>query len=335
MKIKNQVKQLFVSLLVICTLTNQTVFANPEGIKAYEAGDLEQAKKLFTESLDADQNDSTALQHLAKIALNEGEFDQAEEFIEKAIEVAPSNAAMHFDAARIMGVQAQDSSMFSAPGYAKAALKAFKKAAELEPDTVQYRQGLMSFYLQAPGFLGGDEELAMAEASAIAKLDPIQGFIAQAAVYQSTDKKEQLELHYASADKKYSDNANILFSRGLYYQAQEEFDKAVKDFNRVQTLKPTAEDDYSKFAAQYQIGRTSVLSNTNNEEGIKSLQQYLENAPDADGLPSKAWAKYRLGILYKQTGDKKMAKSLYKQARAETEDKQLLKLLKKSLRKLK
>jgi tetratricopeptide (TPR) repeat protein len=332
---KNLSKQLFGSMLVICALINHAVFANPEGMKAYEDRDLIEAKRLFSESLDVEKSNPTALHYLAKIALNEGEFDQAEEYIEKAIEAAPIDAAVHFDAARIMGAQAQDSSMFSAPGYAKDALKAFKKAAELEPETIQYRQGLMSFYLQAPGFLGGDEKLAMAEANAIAQLDPAQGFVALANVYQSTDKEEQLALHYASVDDKYPDNASILFNRGLYYQTQEEFSKAVSDFKKVQTLKPSAEDDQSRFAAQYQVGRSSVLSKSNYEEGIQSLQQYLDSAPDADGLPSKAWAKYRLGILYKQTGDKKMAKSLYKQARAETKDKQLLKSLKKSLKKLK
>jgi tetratricopeptide (TPR) repeat protein len=322
------------SVLIVLALVSQITLANQNGIDAYESRDLTEAKKIFNESLKVNDKEPIALHYLAKIALKESELDQAEEYIEKAIENDPENAKVHFDAARIMGAQAQDSSVFSAPGYAKSALKFFKSAAELEPKTIKYRQGLMSFYLQAPSFLGGDVDLAMSEANAISKLDPSQGFIALANVYQNTDKKEQLKLHYASVEEKFADNANILFARGLYYQSEEDFVKAVNDFKRVQTLKPVDDTDQTIYAAQYQIGRTSVLSKGNYEEGKQALHQYIDTAPEADGLPSKAWAMYRLGILYKETDEKTTAKKLYKEAKMEAKDKQLQKSLKKAIKKL-
>jgi tetratricopeptide (TPR) repeat protein len=330
----NLTKQFFRSVSVLCALVTQLAFANQKGIDAYENRNLDEAKTLFSQSLKVNESDPIALQYLAKIALNESEYDEAEEYIEKAIVGDPKNASIQFDAARIMGAQAQDSSVFSAPGYAKDALKFFKNAAELEPDTIIYRQGLMSFYLQAPGFLGGDEDLAILEAKAIANLNPIKGFIAFANIYQSTNKKDELDMHYASVDEKYPDNASILFNRGMYYQTEEDFLKAVKDFKTVQTLKLTADDDRTLFDAQYQIGRSSVLSKSNYEEGKQALHKYIDTAPEIAGLPSKAWAKYRLGLLYKQTGDKKMAKRLYKESQTETDDKQLRKSLKKSLKRL-
>ena len=274
-----------------------------------------------------------ALHYLGKISLNKGELDDAEEYIEKAQKLSPQDAAVFFDAARIMGAQAQDASIFSAPGYAKDALKAFKKAAELEPETLMYRQGLMTFYLQAPGFLGGDEDLAMVEAEAIAGIDAAAGFVALASVYQTGDKKKKVEAHYATAEEKFPDNAKVFYSRGRYFQSQEDFTKAIADFKKVQTLKPENEEDQTIFAALYQIGRSCVLSESNYAEGIKALHRYIETAPVANDLPEKAWAKYRLGILYKGNGDKKTARKLYKEAQSETQDKRLLKSLKKALKK--
>lgn len=334
MNLKPLKKHLLSASVLIGSLVSYSATASQEAIKAYENQELANAKMLFNQSLDNNKNDSTALHYLAKIALNESELDEAEEYIEKAKELSPENARIHFDAARIMGAQAQDSSMFSAPGYAKNALKSFKRAAELEPETIDYRRGLMSFYLQAPGFLGGDEKLAMQEANAIEKLDPVKGFMALANVYQSTGASGLLEQHYSSVDGKLADNANVLFSRGLYYQTLEEYGKALADFRKIQTLERASEEDHTNYAALYQVGRSSVLSESNHKEGIDSLNQYIKTAPESDQLPSKAWAKYRLGILFKQTGDKKSAKTLYKEAQQETKDKQLLKSLKKSIKKL-
>lgn len=321
-------------LLIISSIFSLLALASQPGIEAFKNNQIKAAKEIFKQSLKNNDKNTIALQYLAKIALNQGELDDAEEYIEDAQELAPSNASIHFDAARIMGAQAQDSSIFSAPGYASDALKAFKKAAQLEPETIQYRQGLMSFYLQAPGFLGGDNKLAMAEAKAIAKLDEVQGFIALANVYQSTDEDEKLKSHYASADIKYASNANIIYNRGLYYQSQQDFTKAVTDFQHVQRLKPIDQDDQSIFAALYQIGRSSVLSESQFEVGIVALQNYIEKAPVNDILPSKPWAKYRLGYLHKKNGDKNTARKLYKEAKSETQDKTLAKKLKKALKRL-
>ena len=90
-----------------------------------------------------------AIQYLAKIALAEGKLDEAEEYIEKAQELAPKNAKIQFDAARVMGAQAQDASIFSASGYASKFLEAFKKAVELKPNFVKQQTSIRRYCLFA------------------------------------------------------------------------------------------------------------------------------------------------------------------------------------------
>jgi len=322
-----------VGLLLAALLHSSLVSADISAIAAFEQNDLKQAKARFIQVLEKNDKDPVALHYLGKIAMREGEWDDAEEFIEKAIVQVPRDASVHFDAAQIMGAQAQNSSIFSAPGYAKKALKGFRKAAELEPEKIDYHQGLMSFYLQAPGFLGGDEKLALQEAQAIAKLDKLEGIIAMANIYQNNEEFDKLNGHYQSATEKYPDSARLFFNRGMYYQTQEKFDLAIIDFSKASLMKAKDDEDTSVFAALYQLGRSSVLSGIQIEQGIQSLQIFIDLAPRHDNLPSKPWAKYRLGLLFAKKGDRTTARDFYKQAMAETKDKRLLKNLKKELKK--
>lgn len=128
----NPVNRLFLRLLcctVLATLMLQPLLAatNPAAIAAFEQDDLGNAKNLFEKALQDNQSDFVALQYLGKIALREGELDAAEEYIEKALELAPLNAEIVFDNAEIMGSQAQDAGIFSAPGYAKNLSKPIRK----------------------------------------------------------------------------------------------------------------------------------------------------------------------------------------------------------------
>ncbi len=324
---------LFTSFLLSTIFYISLGMTGEAGIIAFEQNDLAEAKNQFKQDLAKDNKDVIALHYLAKIALRERGLDDAEEYIENAQQLSPMNAEIQFDAGHIMGAQAMDSSIFSAPGYARKTLKAFKKAAELEPETLRYRQQLMSFYLQAPGLLGGDEELAMVEAKAIAEIDEVQGFLAMASIYQNSDEYDKLETLYASAQQKFPNNAHIFFHRGKYYQSQEKFNLAIADFKEVQTLKAENEEDFILYTALYEIGRSSVLSKSFLDDGIKALQIYIESAPYDNTLPPKAWAKYRLGLLLARNGDRVRARTLYKEARAETKDKTLLRKLKRALKK--
>ena len=164
-------------LLSISSLVVAATSDIEQGIEAFEQQDFTVAKQQFTQRLSLNTQDAVALQYLAKIALQQQEFDDAEEYIEQALKFAANQAEIHFDAALIMAAQAQNSSIFSAPGYAKKSLNGFKMAVQLAPSNLQYRQGLMTFYLAAPGIVGGDEALALVEALAIEKIDPVAGGI--------------------------------------------------------------------------------------------------------------------------------------------------------------
>lgn len=305
-----------------------------QAINTFDNEEFERAKAQFAEHLKLNAQDAVALQYLAKIALKEQQFDAAEDYIDQALKLAADRADIHFDAAVIMAAQAQDSSIFSAPGYAKKSLQGFKLAAQLAPSNLQYRQGLMTFYLAAPGIVGGDDELALVEAKAIEKIDPVAGVLALIDVYRNTDQTKALKQLFQDAEQSFPDNAAILFKRGMYNQGEELFELAVNDFKQIQTIAPQDSDDVIAFSALYQIGRSSVLSESNFKQGITALESFIKSAPVHQRLASKSWARYRLGLLYHELGDKKRALELYVLAKAQATDQRLIKKLKKKIKRL-
>ncbi|MEN9841735.1 MAG: hypothetical protein RL376_1535 [Verrucomicrobiota bacterium] len=57
-----------------------------------------------------------------------------------------------------------------------------EKAVSLAPDEIAYREGLVDFYRQAPGIVGGDVSKARLHADAVARLDPVRGAAWQASI---------------------------------------------------------------------------------------------------------------------------------------------------------
>ncbi|MCX6937607.1 MAG: tetratricopeptide repeat protein [Verrucomicrobia bacterium] len=57
-----------------------------------------------------------------------------------------------------------------------------EKAVALAPDEIAYREGLVDFYRQAPGLVGGDVAKARFHADAVARLDPVRGAAWQASI---------------------------------------------------------------------------------------------------------------------------------------------------------
>lgn len=322
-------------LTIVLTLLTLTATANEPAVQAFDNNNLKLAKSLFSEDLNHNPKNSEALVYLSHIALLEEDSDLAEQHIEQALAAEPNNANSHFEAGQIYGQIAGNASIFSAPGYAKKSLHSFKKAVELAPENLDYRKGLMGFYLAAPSIVGGDLELASEQADQIAKIDPEDGFIARLGVLMAEENDPALQAQLGKIEREYEQSAQAYFFRGMYRQSKEQFDLALEDFSRAKSLTPKNDQDTSPVQSLYQIGRTSVLSGQNLDTGILALSQYIELSPKQRSLPSLAWAKFRLGLLQLKKGSKGLAAGLFEEAKSSTQDKTLLKELKKALKQLK
>lgn len=320
---KNNIALVATMMLMSAT---QTVSANYEqAVIAFEKNDTNRAVELF------EQNKQLidAKIYLSKIYL-ETDLDDAEDWIEAAVEQDDDHAQAHFVRGIVMGRQASDS-VFSALSYAKKSKYSFTRAVELEPNSVEYQMGLLQFNVSAPSIAGGDIEQAKAIADTVATLDPKAGFEANIEIAKSEEKFDRARELLNQAKAKYADIPDFYFIEGMLEQRLENYSRAI-DLLSIASQKETDEKESSslQYAAMYQLGRTCVIGETEFEKGIAALEAYIVEAPQDKELPSKDWAQFRLANLYEAQGQKSKASKIY-QGLVKTEEKDLRKQVKKKI----
>ncbi|MFI5180736.1 MAG: tetratricopeptide repeat protein [Thermoanaerobaculia bacterium] len=108
----------------------------------------------------------------------EKDFDGAVTIGEKSVADHPNSSEIWLWLGRAYGRKAERAVVFSQFALARKCKSAFEKAVALDPKNVNARSDLISYYLQAPGIVGGSLEKAKEQAAAILQVDPERGRIA-------------------------------------------------------------------------------------------------------------------------------------------------------------
>jgi tetratricopeptide (TPR) repeat protein len=156
----------------------------------------------------------------------QGEFKKATEALEKAAALSPTDGNIALWLGRAWGRRAETSSMLTAPGYAGKARQCFERAVQLSPNSLDARGDLLEYYLEAPGFLGGGFDKAAATATEIARINPAEGFSAQARLAEKRKEYSSAEAHLRRAVElaprqigRFIDLARLLTRQGRYQEA--------------------------------------------------------------------------------------------------------------------
>ncbi len=297
-------------------------------ITMLNTGQTEQAIVLFEKQ----KHNPEAMLYLAKIYMD-SDLDEAEDWIEQALKVNLNNAEIYYVRGAIMGRQASGS-IFSALSYAEKSVNSFTKAVELQPESIKYRKGLMQFHTSAPSIAGGDLDIAKVQIEKLMQLDPKAGLEAEINYELSQDNDALADALLQQAMQTYNDIPDFFFQAGMVQQRKENYQAAFEELTRaISKNTDTQESVVAKYNALYQLGRTSVLGETNIDAGIMALKQYLSEAPDLDGLSPKPWAEFRLANLMVLNAQKLEAKTIYLRL-AKADNKELAKQAKKAAKKI-
>ncbi|HET9768907.1 MAG TPA: tetratricopeptide repeat protein [Thermoanaerobaculia bacterium] len=277
------------------------------GIQAFEARRFEEARKFFAPYAAAHPQDADAAYYLGRTLAALRQTDDAIAWLEKAAKLAPRRSDVQLWLARAYGTAAQQASLLRKGGLAKNAHEAWLKAVELDPGNLDARSDLITFYLVAPGFMGGSVEKAREQAGEIAKRDAVRGAIARANIALDQKDPAAAERIVQEALAKHPGEPQLRNSLGLFYQSQKRWDAAFDVYEAMLAADPDA------WNALYQIGRTAALSGKRLDRGAAALQRYLGHTPDSES-PPLANAHYRLGMIFEKQGNKAGARAEYQAA---------------------
>ncbi|WP_144392025.1 tetratricopeptide repeat protein [Pleionea sediminis] len=299
-----------------------------KGEEFFEQGKLEESKEIWQKALESDNQNNKALFYLARIAYEQNDLDLSEDYFEQSLELKPNSAEEYYWFGRMSSRQATNASIFTALGYAEDAENAFIQAIKQDDSHLLAYKGLFNFYLEAPSIAGGSEENAKKLISKINALSREEGQLTKLKFYEKTDKKKHANQIALDLLKAQDVSAKVKFRSAMILQSNELFGDAFIGFQSIVKQPQTESNALYWKASIYQIGRTSVISDSKYDIGISAFNQYL-TLELSDKLPSKQWASFRLSQLLKASGQNDKAIKIIEQLKtSQLSDVQLIEKVK-------
>jgi len=241
-------------------------------------------------------------------ALLPSQAEKAQELMEKAVAEKPNDARRHYQLGEVYGVIAQQGGMFKAASMAGKVRDEFAKAVQLDPNLLDARFGLMEFYLQAPGFMGGSEDKAREQANEIRKRDALAGHRAFAAIAAKNKDMNAARAEYIAAVRENPTAAKTHYWYAVFLMTGDKnYAASLKEMEAALAL------DANYMAAVFQIGHLAAITGANYVRGEESLKKYLAYKPASDE-PGHHRTHYWLGVLYEKQGKKAEARAEYQTA---------------------
>jgi tetratricopeptide (TPR) repeat protein len=237
----------------------------------------------------------------------EGKIEAGVHSLEAAVREDPNNPVYHFWLGRAYGEQAESASKLRLLRIAGRAKASFERSVSLAPDYLDGREGLMQYYLQAPGIAGGSVAKARAQAREIARRSPYRGALALVQVARKDRDPNAVVRAFDAAIAQFPDSAALYNALLAVAVDRKDWPRAWSTIEQMQRVRPGSQ------AAAYAFGRIAALSGQRLDEGERYLREYLRHEPQPRE-PSHAGAHWRLGMILEHRGDKAGARREYQEA---------------------
>lgn len=317
--------------LLFSLMFSAQVLANTPA-QPYEKLEFLANKKQYANLLDEinnqnNQNDPKLVYFkIAALANLPDKLEQAESLAEKAIKQFPNDADLHRIAANVKFSLAQQASIFSAPGLAKDGLAFLEQAYKLNAKDEKTLSTLVGFYANAPGIVGGDEELAMEIADKWQQHNPVAGGLAKINLLRKDEQNEQADKLLDKLVSEHPLSADINATLARKAAKNKEYPLALQHLSKAVEL---SDEVSAKYGYLYEIGRLTAEYKQAPQAGISALNKYIEFF-EGSGDSRLSWAKARLAKIYLHNQQKDMASQLMPAIKlAANDDKNLKKEYKK------
>jgi len=271
----------------------------------FRSGHFHQARLALEDALRRSPADATAEMLLARCDYELGDLKGAVAHAEAAVQIEPGNPQDHLWLGRMAGREADRERSLT---LAVKTRKEFEKAVSLAPDNAEARRALMEYYLDAPWILGGSKAKAQQQAEAIARIDPVEGWLARAQLDQASGQFPQADADYQHAIQAKPQRVGPYFEAADFYLDRQNaagIDLAVE---------AAAAVDPSDPRINYYRGVAGVLAGSHLASAERELKAYLAGSPARRDFPSHSAALSWLGELYERLGKTQLAVKQYQAA---------------------
>jgi Flp pilus assembly protein TadD len=208
-----------------------------------------------------------------------GDYKRATDFFEKAVALAPSSSEYELWLGRAWGRRAETSGWLMAGVHASRARQCFEKAVALDPHYNEAKNDLFSFYLAAPGFLGGGIEKAEAIAKSIENERPPESNFEEAQIAEHRKDYVAAEAHLRRAMELAPNEAGRIVDLARFVAKRGRLAESDALFEQARKLAP------SLARVAYAQARVDIENHRNLERARGLLQQYLHANLTPDDPP--------------------------------------------------
>lgn len=159
-----------------------TALDDPLAHSLLDQGRADEAVVLLKHQLRSTPENAQAYNLLCRVYLSVDRWNAAVDACEQAVKLDPANSEYHLWLGRSYGKKAEHAWALAAARIAGNVRDQFEIAVRLDPKSVDARDDLADFYMEAPSIVGGGETKAEDQAREIEKLEPSQGDLVRARI---------------------------------------------------------------------------------------------------------------------------------------------------------
>jgi tetratricopeptide (TPR) repeat protein len=269
---------------------------------------FDELRKAMTESLAKNKADHRSMYWIGRAYEEEDKFGEAIDWFEKAAKLNDTSALYHMWIGNAAGGAAQRANKLKQPFLARKVKAEFERAVALDPTMLDPRFGLVSFYTQAPGFMGGSVEKAKQQAAEIAKLHPFRGHFADAQIAREQKDVPGEEKAYKAALAAMPDSTTTFYNMASFYRRQSRWDDALVVYDSLMKRHP------AEIPVHASWGVTALQAGKHLERTERELKIWLGAVPKEANIQTISFVHYSLGQVYERTARKELARAEYNEA---------------------
>jgi len=165
-----------------------------QGLRLEKERKYKEAAEVYKTIISQDRKDPVAYFRLGTLFLREfGDLDRAIDNLEQAVKRDGRNGEYHFVLSEAYAADFQQTGILRKLFIAGKIREELEVAVMCKPYSVPYREGLIQYYVFAPGLFGGSFSKAHLHADSISAIDQYAGLLAHAGIYAAEGDNRKAE----------------------------------------------------------------------------------------------------------------------------------------------